>query len=211
MYMLQFWLTSCIAYSIEEDKANIWAFKKSENSPIYFTKSVEMWLCFVVPSENKGSCNTFILNPYVHMLDDNNACIAFTRLTQYVDRCAGRCQQLETFMYPPNRCHRSTALFRQWPTPSHSVGEEKQVASSAPENRLRLHIRDCWLYRRYVVIYSFEYDLLAAYMAASVCLSVSVRTKSRKLLTRNWCNLVGICRMVSARSDWRLVTFDLDL
>lgn len=41
----------------------------------------------VVLSQNTRSCNAFILNPYVHMLDDNNACIAFTRLTQYVDRC----------------------------------------------------------------------------------------------------------------------------
>jgi len=41
--------------------------------------------------------------------------------------------------------------------------------------------------------------------------SVSVHTKSRKLLIRNWCNLVGICPMVSARSGWKLMTFDLDL
>jgi len=42
----------------------------------------------------------------------------------------------------------------------------------------------------------------------SVCLSVN--TKSRKLLIGNWCNLVRICPMVNARSDWKLVTFDLE-
>ena len=47
---------------------------------------VTLTYCAVL-SQNWRSCNTFILNPYVHMLDDNNACIAFTRLTQYVDGC----------------------------------------------------------------------------------------------------------------------------
>jgi len=47
------------------------------------------------------------------------------------------------------------------------------------------------------------------FFVASVC--VSVRTKSRKLLIRNWCNLVGVCPMVNARSGWKLVTFDLEL
>jgi len=42
----------------------------------------------------------------------------------------------------------------------------------------------------------------------SVCLSV--RRKSQKLLIRNRCNLVGICAAVNARSDWKLVTFDLE-
>ena len=47
------------------------------------------WVDYVVVlSHNTRSCNTFILNPFVHMLDDNNACIVFTRLTQYVDRYA---------------------------------------------------------------------------------------------------------------------------
>jgi len=45
-------------------------------------------------------------------------------------------------------------------------------------------------------------------ICASVC--VSVCTKSWKLLIRNWCNLVGICPMVKARSVWKLVIFDLD-
>jgi len=39
---------------------------------------------------------------------------------------------------------------------------------------------------------------------------LSVRTKSRKLLIRYWCNLVGICPMANDRSDSKLVTFDLD-
>jgi len=46
------------------------------------------------------------------------------------------------------------------------------------------------------------------YCFGSVCLSVcaSAHTKSRKLLIRNCCNLVGICPVVNARSVWTLVT-----
>jgi len=51
--------------------------------------------------------------------------------------------------------------------------------------------------------------IASMYRFAGVC--VSVRTKSRKLLIRNWCSLVGICPVVNAGSDWKLVTFDLDL
>jgi len=47
------------------------------------------------------------------------------------------------------------------------------------------------------------------FLAASVC--VSFRTKSQKLLIGNWCNLVGMCPMVNARSGWKLVTFDRDI
>jgi len=45
-----------------------------------------------------------------------------------------------------------------------------------------------------------------------VCMSacVSVCTKSRKLLVRNRCNLVGLCPMGDFRSGWKLVIFDLD-
>jgi len=38
---------------------------------------------------------------------------------------------------------------------------------------------------------------------------LSVRTKSRKLLIRNWRNLVGICPMVNTGSGSKLATFDL--
>jgi len=44
-----------------------------------------------------------------------------------------------------------------------------------------------------------------------LCVRLSVRTKSRKLLIRNWCNLVEICPMVNARGGSKLVTFDFDL
>jgi len=53
--------------------------------------------------------------------------------------------------------------------------------------------------------------VLPASVCLTVCVSVclcAVRTNSRKLLIRNWCNLVGICLMVNARSNWKLVTFD---
>jgi len=47
------------------------------------------------------------------------------------------------------------------------------------------------------------------FLAASVC--ASVRTKSQKLLIRNWCNLVGLWIMMNAGGGWKLVTFDLGL
>jgi len=43
----------------------------------------------------------------------------------------------------------------------------------------------------------------------SVCQPIS--TKFRKLLTGNWCNLVGICPIVNARNVWKLATFDLEI
>jgi len=39
-----------------------------------------------VLSKNSKTINTSILKPYVHMLGEDTACIAYTRLTQFVDR-----------------------------------------------------------------------------------------------------------------------------
>lgn len=39
-----------------------------------------------VVSRSAKSSNTYVLNPYVHLLGNSAACIAFTRLTQYIDR-----------------------------------------------------------------------------------------------------------------------------
>jgi len=44
-----------------------------------------------------------------------------------------------------------------------------------------------------------------------LCVRLSVRTPSRKLLIRNWCNSVGIWNTASARSVWKMMTFDNDL
>jgi len=49
------------------------------------------------------------------------------------------------------------------------------------------------------------------FLAESVCVFLFLCTKSRKLLLGYWCNLVEICPMVNARSDWKLVAFDLGL
>ena len=43
-----------------------------------------------------------------------------------------------------------------------------------------------------------------------LCVSASVHKKTEKLLIRNWCNVVVTC-VVKARTDWLLVTFDLDV
>ncbi|KAJ8318224.1 hypothetical protein KUTeg_003315 [Tegillarca granosa] len=39
-----------------------------------------------VLSKNNKPINTSILNPHVHLLGDDAACIAYIRLTQYIDR-----------------------------------------------------------------------------------------------------------------------------
>uniref|UniRef100_A0A0L8GXG3 Calcium/calmodulin-dependent protein kinase II association-domain domain-containing protein n=1 Tax=Octopus bimaculoides TaxID=37653 RepID=A0A0L8GXG3_OCTBM len=39
-----------------------------------------------VLSKNSKTLNTTILNPHVHLLGDDAACIAYVRLTQYIDR-----------------------------------------------------------------------------------------------------------------------------
>jgi len=76
--------------------------------------------------------------------------------------------------------------------------------------RTRIH---SWLCKDQAV----THYLRASYAASRycfwrrLCVCVSVRRKSRKLLVGNWCNLVGICLMVNARINWKLVTFDLDL
>jgi len=63
----------------------------------------------------------------------------------------------------------------------------------------------------------FDSIFTCAHAASKYCLwrrlsgCASVRTKSRKLLLRNWCNLVRMCPMVNARRGSKLLTFDLDL
>lgn len=39
-----------------------------------------------VVGKNLKAINTTILNPHVHLLGDDAACIAYVRLTQYVDK-----------------------------------------------------------------------------------------------------------------------------
>jgi len=51
-----------------------------------------------------------------------------------------------------------------------------------------------------------EVLFLAAFVSLSVCLHTITKTT-----IRNCCNLVGICHTVNTRSDWKFVTFDLDL
>jgi len=56
------------------------------------TSSVLSWICCgcvaVLSKNNKTAMNTFILKPHVHFLSDDAACIAYIRLTQYIDRLA---------------------------------------------------------------------------------------------------------------------------
>lgn len=42
--------------------------------------------CLLVLSKNNKPVNTSILNPFVHLLGDDAACIAYVKLTQYMDR-----------------------------------------------------------------------------------------------------------------------------
>jgi len=87
------------------------------------------------------------------------------------------------------------------------------------------YLDKCYFYvmcfRFFLLFITVDIYLRASYAASrycfwrrlSVCLCIcaSVRTKSRKLLVRNWCNLVAICPTVNARSIWKLVTFDVNL
>ena len=41
---------------------------------------------FLVLGKNYRAINTTILNPHVHLLSDETACIAYVRLTQFVDK-----------------------------------------------------------------------------------------------------------------------------
>jgi len=61
------------------------------------------------------------------------------------------------------------------------------------------------------VSYMYAASRYCFWRRLSVCICLSVRTKSRKLLVRNLCNLVRICPMVNAKSGWKLVTLDFDL
>jgi len=54
-----------------------------------------------------------------------------------------------------------------------------------------------------------QLSLLAAFVCV-FCLCVCP-PKISKTTDQNWCNFVGICPIVNARSGWKLVTFDLDL
>jgi len=43
-------------------------------------------LSFSVLGKNCKAVNTTILNPHVHLLGEDAACIAYVRLTQYMDK-----------------------------------------------------------------------------------------------------------------------------
>ena len=42
--------------------------------------------CAVFSKHNNKAVNTTILTPHVHLLGDDAACIAFVRLTQFIDK-----------------------------------------------------------------------------------------------------------------------------
>ena len=52
-----------------------------------------------VLSKNSKAINTSILNPHVHLLGDDSACIAYVRLTQFIDRCVKPQQYVHTNSY----------------------------------------------------------------------------------------------------------------
>lgn len=43
-------------------------------------------VCVAVLGKNCKAVNTTILNPHVHLLGEDAACIAYVRLTQYMDK-----------------------------------------------------------------------------------------------------------------------------
>lgn len=50
------------------------------------TKFPLILLNISVVGRNYKAINTTILNPHVHLLGDDAACIAYVRLTQYIDK-----------------------------------------------------------------------------------------------------------------------------
>ncbi|XP_022645085.1 calcium/calmodulin-dependent protein kinase type II alpha chain-like isoform X7 [Varroa jacobsoni] len=50
----------------------------------------------VAAKQAKAGCNTTILNPTVHMMSEDAACIAYVRLTQYVDSRTGQARSKQT-------------------------------------------------------------------------------------------------------------------
>lgn len=63
-------------FYFENGKINVNLIK--ENQLIMF--------CLLVLGKNCKAINTTILNPHVHLLGDETACIAYVRLTQYIDK-----------------------------------------------------------------------------------------------------------------------------
>lgn len=53
-------------------------------SSFYFLHSDFSYLA--VLGKNCKAINTTILNPHVHLLGDDAACIAYVRLTQFIDK-----------------------------------------------------------------------------------------------------------------------------
>lgn len=54
------------------------------NNFIFFFFSLLLF-CLVL-GKNYRAINTTILNPHVHLLGEDTACIAYVRLTQYIDK-----------------------------------------------------------------------------------------------------------------------------
>lgn len=50
------------------------------------TGGADIFRFISVLSKNNKPVNTSILNPTVHILGDDSACIAYVRLTQYIDK-----------------------------------------------------------------------------------------------------------------------------
>jgi len=103
---------------------------------------------------------------------------------------------------PRIRCDNIISPCRTW---NHSIRLKDQMSASCTT----LAEWYClWLMAqlRADVITCTPAMLQAGIVFGSICLSVHlsvclpVRTKSRKLLIRNWFNLVGICPMVNAKS-----------
>lgn len=62
---------------------------KNHDAQMMKTWKIRMILVFfglLVFSKNNKPVNTSILNPLVHLLGDDAACIAYVKLTQYIDR-----------------------------------------------------------------------------------------------------------------------------
>ena len=53
---------------------------------LFFCYFIFNFILLLVLGKNCKSINTLILNPHIHLMGEDTACIAYVRLTQFMDK-----------------------------------------------------------------------------------------------------------------------------
>ena len=53
---------------------------------LFFCSFIFNFILLLVLGKNCKSINTLILNPHIHLMGEDTACIAYVRLTQFMDK-----------------------------------------------------------------------------------------------------------------------------